>query len=289
MHLLLLCSQWYKFVIMSTYLFNSDNCNTSIVNFLRSCSNPDCSYDLCLTCCRELRTGLQRGGDEAESSHQQLFEGLSGQNTELNVQTANGKTYDWESHVAFHVNEEGVADMSCNFPNWKAEADGRIPCPPKVRGGCGSEMLALRRIFEANWVDNLIKSAEDLIFKYQPPDNDFSQGCSLCHPMNIAGNATMDSEVRRAAYRESSHDNLLYCPNAVHLGDNEFEHFQMHWMRGEPVIVRNVLEKTTGLSWEPMVMGRAFVGAKKILKEEVARFKAIDCLHWCEVCIPSSC
>lgn len=274
---------------MSTYLFNSDNCNTSIVNFLRSCSNPDCSYDLCLTCCRELRTGLQRGGDEAESSHQQLFEGLSGQNTELNVQTANGKTYDWESHVAFHVNEEGVADMSCNFPNWKAEADGRIPCPPKVRGGCGSEMLALRRIFEANWVDNLIKSAEDLIFKYQPPDNDFSQGCSLCHPMNIAGNATMDSEVRRAAYRESSHDNLLYCPNAVHLGDNEFEHFQMHWMRGEPVIVRNVLEKTTGLSWEPMVMGRAFVGAKKILKEEVARFKAIDCLHWCEVCIPSSC
>lgn len=255
-----------------------DSCNTSIVNIHRSCPNPDCSYDLCLTCCQELRKGFQHGGDEAESSYQQPC----GQNTELNGQTANGNRYGSDSHVALPMNES-MADMSCNFPDWRAEADGRIPCPPKVRGGCGREMLALKRIFEADWVNNLIKNSEDLIFKYQPPDNDFSQGCSLCHPTNIAGNGPRDSEVRQAAYRESSHDNFLYCPNAVHLGDNDFEHFQMHWMQGEPVIARNVLEKGSGLSWEPMVMWRAFMGAKRILKEEVARFKAIDCLDWCEV------
>ncbi|KAF5450417.1 hypothetical protein F2P56_030772 [Juglans regia] len=257
-----------------------DNCNTSIVNFHRSCSNPDCSYDLCLTCCRELRKGFQHGDEEAESSHGQFFEGLCGQNTELNGQTENGKRYGAESDMALPVTE-GIAYMSCNFPDWKAEAGGRIPCPPKILGGCGNEMLTLRRIFEANWVYNLIKSAEDLLCNYQPPDNDFSLGCCLCHPM--AGDRVRDSEVRQAAHRGSSNDNFLYCPNAVHLEDNEFEHFQMHWSRGEPVIVRNVLEKTSGLSWEPMVMWRAFVGAKRKLKEEVASFKAIDCLDWCEV------
>lgn len=61
------------------------------------------------------------------------------------------------------------------------------------------------------------------------------------------------------------------------------EHFQMHWMRGEPVIVRNVLEKSSGLSWDPMVMWRAFIGAKKVLKEEAHKVKAIDCFDWVEV------
>ncbi|XVF33157.1 hypothetical protein REPUB_Repub17cG0144200 [Reevesia pubescens] len=56
-------------------------------------------------------------------------------------------------------------------------------------------------------------------------------------------------------------------------------------MRGEPVIVRNVLEKTSGLSWEPMVMWRAFreTCANVKFKEETPSVKAIDCLDWCEV------
>ncbi|GMH08890.1 hypothetical protein Nepgr_010730 [Nepenthes gracilis] len=57
----------------------------------------------------------------------------------------------------------------------------------------------------------------------------------------------------------------------------------MHWMRGEPIIVRNVLETASGLSWEPMVMWRAFRGAKKTMKEATLSVKAIDCLDWCEV------
>ncbi|VFQ77344.1 unnamed protein product [Cuscuta campestris] len=37
-----------------------DNCNTSIVDLHRTC--PSCSYDLCLTCCHEIRDGcLQKG------------------------------------------------------------------------------------------------------------------------------------------------------------------------------------------------------------------------------------
>ncbi|MCI04397.1 lysine-specific demethylase 3B, partial [Trifolium medium] len=109
---------------------------------------------------------------------------------------------------------------------------------------------------------------------------DLSLGCSECHIFEE--DAAHDS-ARKAASRETGHDNFLYCPDAVEIGDTEFEHFQRHWMRGEPVIVRNAYKKATGLSWDPMVMWRAFRGARKILKEEAVTFKAIDCLDWCEV------
>ncbi|KAI8022382.1 Lysine-specific demethylase JMJ25 [Camellia lanceoleosa] len=35
-------------------------CKTSVVDFHRSC--PNCFYDLCLTCCREVRDGHLQGG-----------------------------------------------------------------------------------------------------------------------------------------------------------------------------------------------------------------------------------
>ncbi|GMJ06369.1 hypothetical protein HRI_004306100 [Hibiscus trionum] len=222
-----------------------DNCNTSIFNFHRSCPNPGCFYDLCITCCHEIRKGSQPEENEAESSPQ--------------------------------------LSMPCNALDWRAEADGRIPCPPKGRGGCGSETLTLRRFFETNSVEQLIQSAEELTMNFQLPDIKFSEGCSLCQISCSAGYEANNFEVRQAAHREKSHDNFVYSPDVMQLEDNNIQHFQTHWMRGEPVIVRNVLEKSSGLSWEPLVMRRAFVGAKKILKEEAKRVKAIDCLDWCEV------
>lgn len=264
--------------------FNSDKCNTSIVNFHRSCPNPDCSYDLCLTCCWELRKGCQPGGSEPESYCQQLYEGVHGKGTVSNGQIPENVN----ENISQSVPVNGYTnDMSYEFPDWRAEADGRIPCPPKAQGGCGAQLLELRRIFEADWVEKLIFSSEDLTVHYQSSDVDFSQGCSTCHSISSAGNGVKASEARHAADRENCHDNFIYCPDAVHLGNNDIEHFQLHWRRGEPVIVRNVQEKATGLSWEPMVMWRAFIGAKKVLKEEAAKVKAIDCLDWCQVCVHS--
>ncbi|KAH7543842.1 hypothetical protein JRO89_XS15G0029000 [Xanthoceras sorbifolium] len=250
-----------------------DNCKTSIVNFHRSCPDPACSYDLCLTCCREIRKDFQPGGNEAESSEQHCVEEVHGQVTDFNGQKGCG----WESQRTL------LADTPCSLSDWRAKADNSIPCPPKAQGGCGNQILALRRIFDANWVDKLIKTTEELTINYHSLDIDFSQGCSFCHPISSAENGLKAFEVRQAAYRGNSQDNFLYCPDAILLGNNELEHFQMHWMRGEPVIVRNVFEKSSGLSWDPMVMWRAFIGAKKILKEEADRVKAIDCLDWCEV------
>ncbi|OMO93641.1 hypothetical protein COLO4_16765 [Corchorus olitorius] len=258
-----------------------NNCNTSIVNFHRSCPNPDCSYDLCITCCREIRNGSQSGGNVEKVSLWQSVGRVNSQATDSNEQIP-AVTVECDQKSVFST--ECISDMSCNSLDLKAEPDGRIPCPPKGRGGCGSETLLLRRIFEANSVDQLIQSAEELTINFQLPESEFSEGCSLCHISSSAENEATDFEVRQAAHRENSHDNFVYCPNVMHLEDNKIQHFQMHWMRGEPVIVRNVLEKSSGLSWEPMVMWRAFIGAAtKILKEEARRVKAIDCLDWCEV------
>ncbi|KAI3735414.1 hypothetical protein L6452_14910 [Arctium lappa] len=252
-----------------------DNCNTSIVNFHRSCPSPDCSYDICLNCCRELREGIQPGGSEAESSFQQFLE-----NSQLQGADTRGQFFGWKADFKA---DTFIADSSLDFPVWRANLDGSVPCPPKARGGCGIGMLELRRIFEANWVQELVEKAEVLTLNFQMADIDFGEACPVCPSIDTLENQHV---VRKSAARKNSHDNFLYCPNAIDLEDNEFEHFQMHWRRGEPVVVRNVQAKTCGLSWEPMVMMRAFRTAKKRLKEENQCVKAIDCLDLCEVEIP---
>lgn len=198
--------------------------------------------------------------------------------------TTQKKRYEWESHVqnaADHVSN----NISLNIPEWRANTDGSIPCPPKGRGGCGTAVLELRRIFKANWVKKLLESAEELSSSFKLQDIDSLEVCSRCQQNASGEDKNIQSEVRLAAFRENGHDNYLYCPSAIDIAENEIEHFQTHWMRGEPVIVRNVLDKTSGLSWEPMVMWRAFreTGANVKFKEETRSVKAIDCLDWCEV------
>lgn len=61
-------------------------------------------------------------------------------------------------------------------------------------------------------------------------------------------------------------------------------HFEFHWVKGEPVIVRDVLELASGLSWDPMVMWRV-LREKKDNGGKVSKLSAlvVDCLDWSEV------
>lgn len=246
---------------MLIFLNDSDNCRTSIVDLHRSCPNPDCCFDVCLTCCQELRKIIQLG--EAETSRKEKP--------------------GWQSQVAL-VNDL-MAETSSHSFGWKANADGSIPCPHKEHGDGSTTKLELRRLYNANWVTELIKSAEDITSCYEPPDVDISQRCFTCHTSGSEGNRNTNPEVRQAANRNEGDDNFLYSPNAVNLTDHEIEHFRKHWMKGEPVIVRNSLDKTSGLSWEPLVMWRAMreMGANVKFEEETRSVRAIDCLDWCEV------
>jgi len=90
--------------------------------------------------------------------------------------------------------------------------------------------------------------------------------------------------VREAANRKDSSDNFLYCPVATDIQDDDLVHFQMHWAKGEPVVVSDVLQLTSGLSWEPMVMWRALrERTKGKAEDEQFAVVALDCLDWCEV------
>lgn len=182
--------------------------------------------------------------------------------------------------------DDCLTDASYNFPDWIAKTEGNIPCPPKARGGCGTGVLVLRRILDADWVDKLIKNSEVLIMNHHLPEINLLEGCSSCLPTSSTVECWKNhDEVRGAAHRKNNSDNFLYCPKADKLSTHDFEHFQMHWRKGEPVIVRDVLATTSGLSWEPMVMWRAFRSASRKLKEEPFNVQAIDCFDWCEVLV----
>ncbi|KAH1226988.1 Lysine-specific demethylase JMJ25 [Glycine max] len=60
----------------------------------------------------------------------------------------------------------------------------------------------------------------------------------------------------------------------------DLRHFQWHWEKGEPVIVSNVLECTSGLSWEPLVMWRALRHVTNTKHGQYLAEKTIDCLDW---------
>uniref|UniRef100_A0A453MSL7 JmjC domain-containing protein n=1 Tax=Aegilops tauschii subsp. strangulata TaxID=200361 RepID=A0A453MSL7_AEGTS len=87
---------------------------------------------------------------------------------------------------------------------------------------------------------------------------------------------------------QNSSDNYIYCPNARDVQNGALDHFQEHWLKGEPVIVRDVLELTSGLSWEPMVMWRALREKKDKSEHERLSVTALECLAWSEVEINTS-
>ncbi|KAI5064041.1 hypothetical protein GOP47_0020711, partial [Adiantum capillus-veneris] len=241
-----------------------DNCNTSIVDVYRSC--PNCKYDLCLVCCQELRRGEQPGGDQAGSANSHL--------NEIN---------------ADQLSTRVSVDPNCQkeFPMWKLCNEYDIPCPPIGRGGCGISRLCLRR---TGLVDIAALAADvDTTMNELCPagpivtDAPAPGPCNACFTSQIAGLAS-HKYLRLAASRSDSVDNYIFCPSVLNMQEDVLQHFQKHWLRGEPVIVRDVFNNTNGLSWEPMVMWRAFRETTKSKAAEDAKsVKALDCLDWCEV------
>lgn len=177
-----------------------------------------------------------------------------------------------------HV-EKSCADQLSPSIEWKANSNGSIPCPPKALGGCGEFLLDLKCIFPENWLPDLEEKAEEIVQNYESLK--VSDECSCFQDGQIVlGNKNL----RNASQRENSNDNHIYCPTARDIQHGDLDHFQRHWIKGEPVIVRHVLELTTGLSWEPRVMWRAFRTVRsKSTSSNSLTVNAIECLSWCEV------
>lgn len=267
----------------------SDNCKTSIFDYHRSC--PQCSYDLCLTCCRELRNDCLQGWEEGESikfcdpgfdylhggaDQCESSRGSKGRVTRSSTTSTDDGTCNTSA-------ENNSVDRGKLVREWKSNPDGSISCPPVDMGGCGHCSLELRCLLGDNWVLKLLSGAEEMVKKHNLGDGS-EVSKKLCSCMETACDINItDDNTRKASSREDSNDNYLYCPKAVEIKPEDVYHFRCHWMKGEPVIVRNVLETTRGLSWEPMVMWRAFRQIKNLTHDTLLDVTAINCLDWCEV------
>ncbi|XP_026400067.1 lysine-specific demethylase JMJ25-like [Papaver somniferum] len=259
--------------------FYCNNCKTSIVDLYRSCS--DCSYDLCLSCCREIRDGsLQRSEEVIMKFIDRGKLYLHGGEPLPVLEDVPGSSRVKCGSVAINVNAQNHVKLK---PKWKAGSNGSIPCSSEEVEACGSGHLELKCILPENWVSELKRRAEETALKYELWDV-LATRTQRCSCFNSVGNIDLDkNNLRRSAYREDSDDNYLYCPIAREIQHGDMQHFQKHWVKGEPVIVRNVVDFTTGLSWEPMVMWRALRKVNNSKSSPYLALKAIDSLDWCEV------
>ncbi|KAE9594039.1 putative transcription factor C2H2 family [Lupinus albus] len=256
-----------------------DNCKTSIFDYHRSCRN--CSFDLCLTCCHELRDGQLLGGTDPvelefiKCSLEYLHGGIEKEKIKV-------KTKRMHADVKREIPQIPEPDIrGWSRSGWHAESDASIPCP-KVNDECCHGFLELKSIFGQTFISELVYKAEELAKAYKLQNAIETPGNS-CSCLKISGNTDVRNNMRKAASREDSSDNWLYCPKAVDLRPVDLKHFQWHWNKGEPVIVSNVLECTSGLSWEPLVMWRAFRQITNNNKHgKHLDVNVLDCLDWCE-------
>ncbi|KAL9236596.1 hypothetical protein vseg_011244 [Gypsophila vaccaria] len=221
-----------------------NQCATSIFDLHRSC--PSCSYELCVRCAHEIREGNLLGGPEASlcTYSYKGFDYLHGGDPEPRSSTDG-------SYVCHSLTK------------WVANGDGSITCPQRDRGGCGSEILELRRILPAGWLRHLEEKAGSIMRKTD---------------IKTAPCKSPSDMLCKAAYRGNSIDNHLYYPSSNDLLRHDaVSYFRQHWANGEPVIVQDCLQQAPGLSWEPKVMWRA------LCEGADSNIKAADCLANCEV------
>ncbi|KAJ6353602.1 hypothetical protein OIU76_002593 [Salix suchowensis] len=249
-----------------------DNCRTSISDYHRSCSN--CSSDLCLVCCREIRAGcLQGGGSDVVMEYiDRGFTYMHGEHEEIK-----------DELLAASPKQTVSEDFTRPKSGWKANEDGSIHC------SCGSGNLQLKCLLpnmEVNFsvsVTELVKKVEDVLKNYETDAVNAPVEPCECFSSNGDRDICNANESLKAACREDSDDNYLFNPKAKEITEDDLKHFQLHWKRAEPVIVSNVLETASGLSWEPMVMWRAFRQIKHEQHGKLLDVKAIECLGCCEV------
>lgn len=166
--------------------------------------------------------------------------------------------------------------------NWETSEDGSIPCPPTDIGGCGGSLLDLRSIFPFNWTRDLEVKVEEILDIYHLPTTDASQCCSKC---NDSGEKNSVLKLQKEPSKKIGYNNnYLYTPTLKDLHQETLEHFQSHWGKGQPVIVRNVLKNNTGLCWDPVIMFCLYMEMKSSGSCDEGGMKGKNCLDWCEVC-----
>ncbi|XP_075513746.1 lysine-specific demethylase JMJ28-like isoform X1 [Primulina tabacum] len=244
-----------------------DRCKSAITDYHRTCMN--CSYNLCLSCCREISRHSSYGSCMRKS--------LKKRKIIASVDDLIFKR---------HISRQNSGEIPRLFPTplliWEPSSDGSIPCPPIDIGGCGSSNLDLKCVYPCTWNRDLEVRAEEMLRLYHLPETaDFSLCCSRCQDISHKDG---DAKVQKGSYRKLGYqDNYLYCPSIHDMRDESPEHFQSHWTKGQPVVVRNVLRRTSSLCWDPVIMFSSYM-ENKISEHCIENdMKVTNCIDWCEV------
>ncbi|KAK7246604.1 hypothetical protein RIF29_41473 [Crotalaria pallida] len=243
-----------------------NKCKTPILDLHRSCLS--CSYSLCLSCCHEISHGST--SEEINSSMSKLPDKMNpcvaGES-----RLSDDKTCSSSNLTVTSVFPERT---SCN-------GSDSVSCPPTELGGCGYSHLDLRCVFPSTWIKEMEVKAEEIVCSYDFPETlDRSSSCSLCIDEDHRTNRF--KQLQEAAQREDCNDNCLFYPTVFDIRRDHFEHFQKHWGKGHPVVVRDVLQSTSKLSWDPLAMFCAYL-ERSITRYENNRDLLEACLDWCEV------
>lgn len=238
--------------LCSSFSRCSDFCRIPIIDYHRHCTN--CSYDLCLSCCKDIREA------STASVNQEL--------NDIALETNDGDKGPYRARLT-----QVQLNLFKRFSSWKADLDGSIQCPPKANGGCGSSILTLKRIFKMNWVAKLVKNVEEMV-----------NGCNI--------NSSSDSEeiggslrLLQAANRENDSNNFLYYASSEDLKSEGIKDFRMQWSRRKPVIIKEVCDDSAMTLWDPIAIWKGIKETTEEKAKDANRIlKAVDCTDWTEVC-----
>ncbi|XP_074269974.1 lysine-specific demethylase JMJ28-like [Silene latifolia] len=256
-----------------------NNCKTPILDFHRSC--PNCSYNLCISCCREYsQGGCLRGADNSDPQLHNVMK------THLpSLRKCSAKIDKSNS-----VHSNGSADQAAVDPVVPSISDSasrlHISCPPMELGGCDNSLLDLRCIFPLNWTKELEISAKETFPGLESPHStDDTVQCSLCAKVTQA--ADNKKEILEASKRTKAHDNFIYCPSSSDDQYDVLDHFQIHWRKGHPIKVRNVLQRASPLSLDPLAMFCSCLENKPSNSVDKTGSEVVNCTDWYEVEIGS--
>ncbi|TMW89823.1 hypothetical protein EJD97_016585 [Solanum chilense] len=225
-------------------------CRIPIVDYHRHCSN--CSYDLCLSCCKDLRDATKLVQDDRGKKF--LERADCRETTSKEVKLSN-----------VHLN------ILSKLSDWKADGNGSIPCPPKQYGGCSSSVLSLKRIFKMNWVAKLVKNVEEMV-----------SGCKVCDSGDLEN--ISEGKLFQAAHRENGDDNILYQPLSEDIRSERIEDFRKQWSRGKPVIIKDIYDVSSMSNWDPIEIWRGVrETTEEKTKDDNRTVKAIDCFDGSEI------
>ncbi|KAI3795784.1 hypothetical protein L1987_38443 [Smallanthus sonchifolius] len=146
--------------------------------------------------------------------------------------------------------------------SWRHHLDGCISCPPKNLGGCERGLLRLTSFYPFSLTKDLEESAKKLLCNFPLNGLSDSSSCLLCDENVEAG---------------------LYFSTQPEFKDNNLEHFMKHWGKGQPVIIRDVIQNQPYLNWGFGFMLCTYLEKSAESRHNTGTRSAKSTRDWCDV------